>query len=180
MNSVQRFFRRYILSMIGIIFLFLGINIALFFAVMIIGSMSGSGTSLSVRDLSDGVVWQDGAWTADSAALSILRKNDAWAMLLDENGNVVWQQDLPEDLPRSYTSADIASFSRWYLDSYPVKIWAREAGSLMVAGLQPRTLVKFYYSLEWPYIEVMASGIAAVFLCKLVLIIFLILRNTRN
>ena len=53
MNSVQRFFRRYILSMIGIIFLFLGINIALFFAVMIIGSMSGSGTSLSVRDLSD-------------------------------------------------------------------------------------------------------------------------------
>ena len=84
MNSVQRFFRRYILSMIGIIFLFLGINIALFFAVMVIGSMSGSGTSLSVRDLSDGVVWQDGAWTADSAALSILRKNDAWAMLLDE------------------------------------------------------------------------------------------------
>ena len=88
MNSVQRFFRRYILSMIGIIFLFLGINIALFFAVMIIGSMSGSGTSLSVRDLSNGVVWQDGAWTADSAALSILRKNDAWAMLLDENGNL--------------------------------------------------------------------------------------------
>ena len=180
MNSVQRFFRRYILSMIGIIFLFLGINIALFFAVMIIGSMSGSGTSLSVRDLSDGVVWQDGAWTADSAALSILRKNDAWAMLLDENGNVVWQQDLPEDLPRSYTSADIASFSRWYLDSYPVKIWAREDGSLMVAGLQPRTLVKFYYSLEWPYIEVMAGGIAAVFLCNLFLIIFLILRNTRK
>lgn len=180
MNSVQRFFRRYILSMIGIIFLFLGINIALFFAVMIIGSMSGSGTSLSVRDLSDGVVWQDGAWTADSAALSILRKNDAWAMLLDENGNVVWQQDLPEDLPRSYTSADIASFSRWYLDSYPVKIRAREDGSLMVAGLQPRTLVKFYYSLEWPYIEVMAGGIAAVFLCNLFLIIFLILRNTRK
>ena len=51
MNSVQRFFRRYILSMIGIIFLFLGINIAHFFAFMIIGIMSVYGTSLSVRVL---------------------------------------------------------------------------------------------------------------------------------
>ena len=42
MNAVQRFFRRYIISTIGIVVLFLAVNIVLFFAILILGSMSGS------------------------------------------------------------------------------------------------------------------------------------------
>ena len=163
MNAVQRFFRRYILSTVGIVLLFFAVNIALLFVIIIAGGMSGADTSFSVRDFSDHVVLQDGKWVADDTALSMLQEQSAWAMLLNEDGDVIWQQSLPEKLPRSYTSTEVASFSRWYLEDYPVKIWTRADGKLMVVGYQPGTLVKYYFSLEWPYMGVLLGGIAAVF-----------------
>ena len=180
MNAVQRFFRRYILSTVGIVLLFFAVNIALLFVIIIAGGMSGADTSFSVRDFSDHVVLQDGKWVADDTALSMLQEQSAWAMLLNEDGDVIWQQGLPEKLPRSYTSTEVASFSRWYLEDYPVKIWTRADGKLMVVGYQPGTLVKYYFSLEWPYMGVLLGGIAAVFIINLLLITFLILRNTRK
>ena len=180
MNTVQRFFRRYIFSTVGIMILFLTVNIVLFFAIIFVGSISGSDAAFSVSDFSDHIVLQDGKWVADDTALSMLEDQSAWAMLLDEDGDVVWQQDLPENLPHSYTSAEVASFSRWYLEDYPVKIWTRMDGCLMVVGYQPGALVKYYFSLEWPYMGVMFGGIAAVFMINLLLIVFLILRNTRK
>lgn len=180
MNAVQRFFRRYILSTVGIVLLFFAVNIALLFVIIIAGGMSGADTSFSVRDFSDHVVLQDGKWVADDTALSMLQEQSAWAMLLNEDGDVIWQQGLPEKLPRSYTSTEVASFSRWYLEDYPVKIWTRADGKLMVVGYQPGTLVKYYFSLELPYMGVLLGGIAAVFIINLLLIIFLILRNTRK
>ena len=116
MNTVHRFFRRYIFSTVGIVILFLAVNLALFFTILITGSISGADPSFSVQDFSDHVVLQDEKWVADDTALSMLQEQSAWAMLLDEDGDVVWQQDLPENLPRSYTSAEVASFSRWYLE----------------------------------------------------------------
>lgn len=160
--------------------LFLTVNIALFFTILIAGSMSGSDAVFSVETFSNHIVWQDETWAADDTALSMLQEYTAWAMLLNEDGDVVWQQNLPENLPRSYTSAEVASFSRWYLEDYPVKVWTRADGNLMVVGFPPRTLVKFYYALEWPYMGVLLGGIAAAFIINLLLIIFLILRNTRK
>ena len=180
MNTVQRFFRRYVFSMVGTMILFFAVNIALFSAIIIAGSMSGSDSSFSIGEFSDHVILQGGNWVADDAAISMLREESAWAMLLNEDGDVVWQQDLPENLPRSYTSAEVASFSRWYLEDYPVKIWTRADGCLMVVGFQPGTLVKYYFSLEWPYMGVMFAGIGAVFIGNLVFIVFLVLRNTRR
>ena len=180
MNAVQRFFRRYIVSTVGIVILFLTVNIALFFSILIAGSMSGSDAVFSVETFSNHIVWQDETWAADDTALSMLQEYTVWAMLLNEDGDVVWQQNLPENLPRSYTSAEVASFSRWYLEDYPVKVWTRADGNLMVVGFPPRTLVKFYYALEWPYMGVLLGGIAAAFIINLLLIIFLILRNTRK
>ncbi len=107
--------------------------------------MRGADAAFSVRDFSDHVVLRDGKWVADDTALSMLQEQSAWAMLLNEDGDVVWQQDLPEKLPRSYTSTEVASFSRWYLEDYPVKIWTRADGNLMVVGYQPGTLVKYYF-----------------------------------
>ena len=42
MNAVQRFFRRYILSTVGIVLLFFAVNIALLFVIIIAGGMSGA------------------------------------------------------------------------------------------------------------------------------------------
>ena len=60
MNTVQRFFRRYIFSTVGIMILFLTVNIVLFLAIIIVGSMSGSDAAFSVSVFSDHIVLQDG------------------------------------------------------------------------------------------------------------------------
>ena len=57
-----------------------------------------------------------------------------WAMLLDEGGNLVWSFRKPEELPEKYTISDVASFSRWYLEDYPVQCWIREDGLLVVGS----------------------------------------------
>ena len=89
MNPVQRFFRRYIFSTIGILALFLVVNLLLVLTVLTAGYMSGTDNGLSVRSVSSHVTEQGGIWAADDTALALLQEHDAWAMLLDESGSVV-------------------------------------------------------------------------------------------
>ncbi|WP_337555860.1 ATP-binding protein [Gemmiger sp.] len=66
----------------------------------------------------------------------------AWAMVLDGNGTVIWQYDLPQNLNKRYTASEIASFSRWYLDDWPVFCWTADYGLFVAA--QPRGSVWKY------------------------------------
>ena len=59
-------------------------------------------------------------------------------------------------------------------------MWTRPDGKLMVVGFPPEALVKFYYAVEQPYLGALLTGGVAVFFINLFLIVFLILRNTRN
>lgn len=63
-----------------------------------------------------------------------LLEEDRWAMLLDLEGRVIWSFRKPEELPEQYTVADVAAFTRWYLEDYPVLCWVREDGLLVVGA----------------------------------------------
>lgn len=43
-----------------------------------------------------------------------------WAILIDETGNVIWQEHKPADIPEHYTINDVASMTKWFLNDYPV------------------------------------------------------------
>lgn len=66
-------------------------------------------------------------------------------MFLDRRGKVVWQMDLPKNLPLSYTAADIAKFSRYYLKDYPVFCW-EHGGGLVVLGYPKGSYFKYPYA----------------------------------
>ena len=70
-----------------------------------------------------------------------------WAILLDENGNVVWSYKKPEDVKESYSQAEIARMSRWYLEDYPVylRIWDEK---ILVVGVPKHSVWK--YNMEFP------------------------------
>ena len=69
-----------------------------------------------------------------------------WAMLLDEQGTVVWQYHLPDQLDHAYTVTEVASFTRWYLADYPVFCWITENG-LLVLGRTSGTMFRYsFYS----------------------------------
>ena len=65
----------------------------------------------------------------------------AWAMVLDDTGNIRWSYALPDVLNHAYTTGEVAGFARWYLDDYPVFCWAEDYG-LFVIGLARGSLWK--------------------------------------
>lgn len=64
-----------------------------------------------------------------------------WAMRLNQDGNVIWEYRLPEEIPRQYSIGDVAGFSRWYLKGYPVFVW-KDGDELMVYGAS-KNLARF-------------------------------------
>jgi signal transduction histidine kinase len=83
----------------------------------------------------------------DSRAVELLEQKNAWAMLLDETGQVRWEYRLPGDVPRSFSLLEAAQFSRYYLADYPVYIWEHPDG-LMVVGYPKSSYAK--YRLDLP------------------------------
>lgn len=100
------------------------------FAFAYYNAVYGQDWSIPVSKLSDTLTWDGTDYTFTGEQLL---KADQWAMLLDETGQVVWEFRKPEDVPEQYTITDVAAFTRWYLNDYPVLCRVRDDG-LLVAG----------------------------------------------
>ena len=180
MNAVERFFRRYIFSTIGIIALFFAVNLLLVGMFFIIAYLNGvADSNFPIEDFSNHIVVEDGKLSADTQALEILHHADAWAMILNDDGTVIWEDGLPEELPRSYTATDIAMFSRWYLDDYPVNIWKRSDG-LLVIGFVPGSVLNHYISTNTAYVWPLCIGIGIAFIINILLMVYLFVRNAHR
>ena len=94
-------------------------------------SDGGRSWDVSVRKTSDALAWDGTDYTFTGEALLA---DGSWAMLLDESGRVIWSLHKPSDVPEQYTLTDVASFTRWYLNDYPVQCWVREDGLLVVGA----------------------------------------------
>lgn len=79
-----------------------------------------------------------------------LLADDCFCILIDENGNVCWSQNMPNDIPMHYSINDIARMTRWFLNDYPVYVRTRDDG-LLVLGLPKNAVGKYdmAYSMEW-------------------------------
>ena len=169
MKSIERFFRRYILSTIGLLILFFLLNILLLGAYFVIAGLGNvKKSNFPIEELSRHIVADSGQFHTDVQAEEILADSGAWAMILNDSGIVIWEQDLPAELPRRYTATEVAMFSRWYLDDYPVNIWKRADG-LLVVGLPPGDIANYYFSFKAGYIRPLLAGIGAVFCINLLL-----------
>lgn len=81
-----------------------------------------------------------------------LTKMQQWAMLLDENGEVIWSYRKPEEIKESYTRSEIARMSKWYLKDYPVylRVWDDR---IMVVGIPKLSMWKYNIEFSIPWIE---------------------------
>ena len=57
-----------------------------------------------------------------------------WCILIAESGDVIWQENMPADIPSHYSINDVARFTRWFISDYPVYVRTTEQG-LLVLGL---------------------------------------------
>lgn len=117
---------RYVLATAAVVLLVVGLLLG---AVVYLGLHYGEAADSRVRI---GTLAEALIPTADGLQLDPARtpadwlQGYAWAMVLDDDGSVIWQHDLPQNLNKHYTASEIASFSRWYLDDWPVFCWTAE------------------------------------------------------
>ena len=127
-----------------------------------------SSWNASVAGLSAALTETEDGYTFTAA--DYLAEKELWAMLIDENGDVVWQQGKPEDVPNHYTLADVASFTRWYLNDYPVQVRIRPDG-LLVAGSPKGSTWKHPFILDTEVLATVPLWFAGLFLLALLCVL---------
>lgn len=87
-----------------------------------------------------------------------------WCILIAASGDVVWQQNMPEDIPNHYSINDVARFTRWFINDYPVYVRTTEQG-LLVLGLPKNAVGKYglsYSNIWFETLPLRLAGLAAI------------------
>lgn len=142
MKTFTRMIRRYVLATAAVVLLVVGLLLGL---TVYLGLHYGetSDDRARIGTLAEALTpAADGLQFDPTQTPAQWMQGYAWAMVLDEDGTVIWQYDLPQNLNKHYTASEIASFSRWYLDDWPVFCWTADYGLFVAA--QPRGSVWKY------------------------------------
>lgn len=174
MKSIMNIFFRYVLSAAGIALILLIMNFAMLIAWGIQTNKFVQ-KNYSVSQISDSLTLSNGTYHLSESAQKTMKKHFQWAMLLNNNGNIIWSENLPSDVPVQYTVSDAASFSRWYLNNYPVYVWQHSDG-LFVLGSEKGSIWKYSIqmpqkvmdkTLKWIPIVFILNGLTAILLALL-------------
>lgn len=141
MKSLRKIITRSILLTAGIALLLVAINM-IFTTNWMLKYSGGQPLKYSISDISDGLINTDGTYALNVSAAALMDEQYAWAMLIDRDGQVIWNKNLPRDIPLHYTLTNVASFSRWYLNDYPVSVWEHPDG-LLVLGDPKNSIWKY-------------------------------------
>lgn len=146
MKSMMKILSRYVLSAAGVALILLIINFVVL-ATWTVQAGKIAKKDYSVSQLADGLNKSDGVYTLSESAQETIERRFQWAMLLDDAGSVIWSENLPGDVPLKFTVSDVAGFTRWYLNDYPVYVW-RHPDGLFVLGNAKGS--KWKYGIELP------------------------------
>lgn len=180
MNPVRRFFRRYVFSTVGLLALLLFTNIAVLVVLLGISEVKGPSDRFQIVDFCAHLQGGGSSWQADPEAIGMLKEERAWAMILSPAGQVAWEYQMPAELPRTYSSGDIAQFSRWYLEDWPVTVWALDDGSLAVVGRPKGSMAKYYVSLGRDYYDFLTTLACGIFYINVLLVVVLFIHSARR
>ena len=156
MKTFLRGIRTYIISAFLIILLILISNVAIFFYIIYSTAESNGSTGTALRNTMEMVgkeIASDQTYVLSKKERKALKDcGFVWAMALDVEGNVVWDWKLPDNIPRQYNISDVAAFSRWYLQDYPVRVWKVD-DVLMVYAQSPEDVAMYSVSMSVRQIE---------------------------
>lgn len=112
--------------------------------------------------------WTGQTHVLDISSRQMLEDTEAWAMLLDEGGQVIWDYKLPEDVPRAYSITEVAKFTRHFLQEHPVYVWEHTDG-LVVLGYPKASYAKYHFDFLVPWIRSLPQRALFLLLANIVL-----------
>lgn len=158
MKTFTRMIRRYVLATAAVVLLVVGLLLGL---TVYLGLHYGEldDDRAKIGELADALTpTADGLQFDPARTPAEWMQGYAWAMVLGDDGAVRWQYDLPENLNKRYTASEIAAFSRWYLDDWPVFCWTTDYG-LFVAALPRDSVWKYNIYNSATLMQAMAAGL---------------------
>lgn len=148
MKTLSRLIRRHVAAAFVIVLLVFAVNAAILLGVIVYhGSRQNGGPFELGRFAASFTRDEDGRVAPDETRLADWMAHYAFAMQLDDNGDILWQQNLPPHLNHRYTSGQIAAFTRWYLSDYPIFVYRNDFG-LLVTGLPKGSVTRHDFYMD--------------------------------
>lgn len=121
------------------------------------------------------IALEDGEYRMSPKGYEILEGSTfVWAMLVNQEGDVVWSYELPPEIPLHYELTDIAVLSRWYLKDYPVGVWKNSFG-LMVYGYDRESFARFSLVSDLRILDSFPRYVVGALLLNVVMLLALVL-----
>jgi len=164
MKTFVRLIRRYVLAAVGIVLLLVVLGIGLLFWLGWRESQRLPQWGYGPGRIAEAMVQTaDGFDFGAEYTPEEWMSGYVWAMILDDDGNIVWSYDLPRNLEHRYTPSDVARFTHWYLDDYPVHCWTEDYG-LFVIGSAKGSVWKYNFNMSLGMMNDVIRGILPAFL----------------
>ena len=150
MKSILKLIRRFIITLILSFVLLLFLNIFLY-GLWIIKYVSKEPPMDYTFKVAGMLKFENGKYTLPSEMTADLKKQNIWAILIDNDSKkVIWQtNNLPDDIPKEYSISDIAIFSHAYIKNYPV-FTSKVESNLLVLGYPKNSYWKYPVA-NWKY-----------------------------
>ena len=169
MKTVGRMVRRYILAAFAVVLLVFTVNAALLVGIVIhYGSSSLRDGFFPVGKFADSFIQAENGCAPDPSLA--WQQHFAWAMLLSDGGEILWSENLPKELNHPYTVPEVAAFSRWYLQDYPVMVYRNDYG-LLVAGKPKGSMTRFDFYMDNDILYALLSTFGPLLLLDLGLVL---------
>ena len=173
---MKRFFG-YLTAMLLILVTLAIVDVAAFAVIYLkTGNTKGK---YDVENVSRNITYDAGGYMVDASAEEWLDVHSSFAMIIGEDGDIVWEYAMPEDVPEHYDLKDVASFSHWYLADYPVFTRIRDDG-ILVLGLPKGSVWKYSVDFNTATVEGLFGIIPYMAVVNAVILIVLPILITRR
>ncbi len=152
MNRVFKNTFRIGLLIFTIIIISVLINLFLYTGFVLTYVNDATSQHLNVKEYASALSFEGENYVYDESFSTSLDEHNASAFLIDNDGKVSWEHNKPTEIENEFSLSDIASFSRWYLDGYPVKVWTTENG-IFVLLEEKNSIWKYNIELKTHHFE---------------------------
>ena len=144
MRNLGKFISKHLLIYLLVLVFVVVLDSAIFFLAFnkTVSGISKENPVQTLQEVSGSFTSENGAYTLSSQYEKKLTDDNIWGILINSDGNVIWQHNLPENIPLKYTLQDVATFSKGYISDYPVFTWEQE-DNLLVLGYPQNSYSKF-------------------------------------
>lgn len=152
MAGAVRILKRFIGATMVISAFLLVFNFFLLGVYIFNGMNKGDSPIEVVQSVASDLQSMNDSYNLNTSSIQLLDNNDAWALLINDKGQVIWQYKSPDDIPEDFSLSDVAKFTQWYLNDYPVFVWEHSEG-LVIVGYPKESFAKYQYILPTNWVS---------------------------